>query len=223
MRSRWGFTLIELLVVIAIIAILAAVLFPVFARAREKARQSSCLSNVKQLVSAVLMYTEDYNRRLPLAYTSSPTLYWYETVQPYVKNGQIFHCPSAYSKSGGHSHGGIGCDYGLCYSKTDPGVASVLDGRNVIQRVKNAAETLLLADSDWCWDTSVRSYSVSYGIRSSGSWRFAAFIPARHNGGGNIGFVDGHAKWYKLEEDPGCTTRCPVQPTLIPTGVTVGW
>jgi len=64
-RSRNGFTLIELLVVIAIIAILAAILFPVFARAREKARQTSCLSNLKQLSLAILMYAEDYDETLP--------------------------------------------------------------------------------------------------------------------------------------------------------------
>jgi len=64
MRTRKGFTLIELLVVIAIIAILAAILFPVFARAREKARSSSCLSNTKQIVLAILMYAQDYDERM---------------------------------------------------------------------------------------------------------------------------------------------------------------
>ncbi len=72
---RKGFTLIELLVVIAIIAILAAILFPVFARAREKARQTSCLSNLKQLSLGVLMYAQDYDERLPMLYfnTGGPT------------------------------------------------------------------------------------------------------------------------------------------------------
>jgi prepilin-type N-terminal cleavage/methylation domain-containing protein/prepilin-type processing-associated H-X9-DG protein len=108
MRRR-GFTLIELLVVIAIIAILAAILFPVFARAREKARQASCSSNLKQLALAFLMYAQDYDEKLPgqnLAhYPGGPTAYpndaccverniaWAIT-QPYIKNAQVLLCPS---------------------------------------------------------------------------------------------------------------------------------
>ena len=93
---RRGFTLIELLVVIAIIAILAAILFPVFAKAREKARQSSCLSNVKQLALAVMSYTQDYDEMLPASYkyNSPGATYWSETILPYIKNSQIFKCPS---------------------------------------------------------------------------------------------------------------------------------
>ncbi len=72
-RSRAGFTLIELLVVIAIIAVLAAILFPVFAQAREKARQTACLSNLKQMGTAVMMYSLDYDETLPLGYSSPQT------------------------------------------------------------------------------------------------------------------------------------------------------
>ena len=101
--SRRGFTLIELLVVIAIIAILAAILFPVFARAREKARQTSCLSNLKQIGLGILMYAQDYDEVLvrsegyrAFAELSTPTgrCYWFMRVQPYIKNSQIFSCPS---------------------------------------------------------------------------------------------------------------------------------
>ena len=105
MIHRRGFTLIELLVVIAIIAILAAILFPVFARAREKARQSSCLSNVKQIGLGVLMYTQDYDERFPAKwwwYVHRPAGYdlstnyltWAECVAPYINNDQIFQCPT---------------------------------------------------------------------------------------------------------------------------------
>ena len=90
-RKRNGFTLIELLVVIAIIAILAAILFPVFAQAREKARQTSCLSNLKQIALGKLMYTQDYDESLPLgAYfpnPAQPVTMWYDIVEPYVKVG----------------------------------------------------------------------------------------------------------------------------------------
>src|SRR5579862_8326471 len=107
---RRGFTLIELLVVIAIIAILAAILFPVFARAREQARRTSCLSNMKQIGTALFMYAQDYDETLPERYGNCcgpSTFYDYETyngvgyertwknmLYPYIKNLQVFQCPS---------------------------------------------------------------------------------------------------------------------------------
>jgi len=95
-RRSAAFTLIELLVVIAIIAILAAILFPVFAQAREKARQASCLSNGKQMALAVSMYTQDFDETLPLAGWVFPTTNsrWPKILYSYTKNGQIFTCPS---------------------------------------------------------------------------------------------------------------------------------
>src|SRR3984893_16503713 len=99
MKRIRAFTLIELLVVIAIIAILAAILFPVFAQARDKARQSSCLSNMKQITTAVVMYVQDYDERFPYAIGWQQTgcqnrgawwggggLGWFEATQPYTKN-----------------------------------------------------------------------------------------------------------------------------------------
>jgi prepilin-type N-terminal cleavage/methylation domain-containing protein/prepilin-type processing-associated H-X9-DG protein len=98
--KRSGFTLIELLVVIAIIAILAAILFPVFAQAREKARSTSCLSNERQIMTGVKMYAQDYDEQ-SLYYVWLPngpggvTSPWQEAVNPYIKNQQIWICPSA--------------------------------------------------------------------------------------------------------------------------------
>lgn len=97
MHRRKGFTLIELLVVIAIIAILAAILFPVFAKAREKARQSSCISNVKQIMTAVNMYSQDYDEVLPCAYTwgyPDPWVFWPHQLEPYIKSWDVYDCPS---------------------------------------------------------------------------------------------------------------------------------
>ncbi len=104
-RRKSGFTLIELLVVIAIIAILAAILFPVFAQARAKARQVTCLNNVKQLATATMMYTQDYDETLPLLFVPAPTgvppaqddslngsYAWQNLVQPYAKNWGITIC-----------------------------------------------------------------------------------------------------------------------------------
>src|SRR5438132_6984611 len=117
LRIRRGFTLIELLVVIAIIAILAAILFPVFAKAREKARQTTCLSNLKQLSLSTIMYVQDYDQQnfwfrgrpnttvyadtaqtipVPPAMLGVPNynVYVKRVFQPYIKNEQIFYCPS---------------------------------------------------------------------------------------------------------------------------------
>jgi len=91
---RSAFTLIELLVVIAIIAILAAILFPVFAQAREKARQTSCLSNEKQITLAILMYAQDYEETFPVGVRDDWNNSWPVLVEPYVKSIDVFRCPS---------------------------------------------------------------------------------------------------------------------------------
>src|SRR5207248_9806680 len=101
---RRGFTLIELLVVIAIIAILAAILFPVFAQAREKARMTTCLSNLKQVGTGLMMYAQDYDEMLPGSkvyanpghplYKSYGWALWVPIIDPYVKNRPVYNCPS---------------------------------------------------------------------------------------------------------------------------------
>ncbi|MEO7718859.1 MAG: DUF1559 domain-containing protein [Capsulimonas sp.] len=115
MKRRAGFTLIELLVVIAIIAILAAILFPVFAKAREKARQISCTSNLKQIGLAIFQYTQDYDETYPQA-NDQRGIQWYDHVDPYVKSGAkfngasygtggVWHCPSFPNTDQGQNYG----------------------------------------------------------------------------------------------------------------------
>lgn len=108
-RTQHAFTLIELLVVIAIIAILAAILFPVFAKAREKARQASCLSNQKQLGLGIMQYVQDYDERLPVAWDANrnPETNWGIEIFPYVKSLPVFTCPS---NAGAQAAGLMHCD-----------------------------------------------------------------------------------------------------------------
>ena len=112
---RKAFTLIELLVVIAIIAILAAILFPAFARARENARRASCQSNLKQIGLALFQYAQDYDETLPIGLDSSPGSFWGASwvgrVQPYIKSGQVFTCPSDTTSLSGSPAGSLAISY----------------------------------------------------------------------------------------------------------------
>jgi len=117
-KEKHGFTLIELLVVIAIIAILAAILFPVFSRAREQARKTNCLSNLKQLGQGILMYCQDWDETLPFgvpACSEPKHRQWWAQIYPYTKNASILHCPSStgawtmFSNPGGNCGGAPYC------------------------------------------------------------------------------------------------------------------
>jgi len=189
---RPGFTLIELLVVIAIIAILAAILFPVFARAREKARQTSCLSNVKQIGLAAQMYMQDYDECLvPYADHGCPTsacTQWWKQMLPYMKNAQMLNCPSCSPHSGN-------ADYAINYAH----VGNCRGGLSMAV-IKYPAESMQFIDSQYS-STNTQGYYISYcplcwpfGTLSGGrDWNGLA--PDRHNGGANCAYVDGHAKW----------------------------
>lgn len=204
--QRRGFTLIELLVVIAIIAILAAILFPVFAKAREKARQSSCLSNVKQLALAALQYTQDYDEFLPASYKVGPPALWPDTIQPYVKNQQVFVCPSLSGPLATQWNSTQHMAYGWNYNYLTSAVPGRAAGYNLptasLGQVQSPAETIMLGDGPACADmpagrlwypdiyTGSRVNAMGYVIAYSGAY----FPNLRHNDMANIAFVDGHAK-----------------------------
>ena len=194
---RKGFTLIELLVVIAIIAILAAILFPVFARAREKARQTNCLNNVKSLGLAALMYAQDYDEILPwyvnTDYTFT-TMAWWVILQPYIKNTQILACPS--------QRGGGSSDYGVVYPHVS-GVGSA----QPLARIEYPAETAMIAETEG-QNVNGRNanlylcYCPFCSAEGSIAWAYYRGLawPGRHNEGNNIAFVDGHGKWMRYQE-----------------------
>jgi prepilin-type N-terminal cleavage/methylation domain-containing protein/prepilin-type processing-associated H-X9-DG protein len=193
---RKGFTLIELLVVIAIIAILAAILFPVFARAREKARATSCLSNVKQLTLGIKMYNQDYDEMLIPGNigTALGVLPWTRLVEPYVKNAQITRCPSDKTRDPGY------------HFNCSPGFAWTFGGTYIdIARIALPAETLIIADGERNGYLSNPTYPVMGKPGwAANAWGCAPNLPGcrvdeRHNGGANFGFIDGHAKWLRHE------------------------
>ncbi len=216
-----AFTLIELLVVIAIIAILAAILFPVFAQARAKARQAACLSNMKQIGTAVMMYTQDYDEAYPVnnrAYSPSDNSVmvasWIRHVHPYIKNVDVFRCPDTpvqgdlqtiYGPGGDAtdslrvSRRSYGANTWVVYSTNNASAAPVPVSQASIGK---PADLPLVADSSFIVFSDPRYliFSSWNGTTPTG-WDT---LPAsersnpkwsRHAGGNSIVYGDGHAKW----------------------------
>ena len=222
MRTARGFTLIELLVVIAIIAILAAILFPVFAKTREKARQASCQSNLKQIALAEVMYAQDYDETThgPVMYNTDlgpglacsgcfhlgEALYsyndnrWWRPLSAYIKNQQVWRCPSVDRyRSYGWGRGGE-------YRK--------------MSRFTQPSQTLMYADSQQYYKSA--TYLDPHGqvawiphnfldadtdrdccsSMSDDLNRPPHFISNAHNEGANIAFWDNHVKWLKQQAIP---------------------
>lgn len=212
MRDR-GFTLIELLVVIAIIAILAAMLFPVFARAREKARQVVCMSNMKQLGMAFGMYAADY-QRLPwddltvggAPEGTAPTWTWRLMIYPYVRNADIFVCPTApalstfdgtfpdYDQTAGYAINHVHWDNDLGTDAEPP------PGHTYVE-IQRPTQTILLTDF-------TGEYVIShFGTQEHGFVRDDR-AATRHNDGCNYLFCDGHVKWLVPTQVPCSDAEC---------------
>jgi prepilin-type N-terminal cleavage/methylation domain-containing protein/prepilin-type processing-associated H-X9-DG protein len=229
--TRRGFTLIELLVVIAIIAILAAILFPVFARAREKARQASCESNLKQIALGELMYCQDYDERDQLG-TGQGTGYnfmggggcggcfqryesnWgnvdagtarnYAPLSPYIKNNQIWACPSGTGtdfRSYNYNPGGGSPNAAVAMATFVFPAQTVMFGESE-QSGSTTYGNIAWMPANW-GDVNTDANCCASGPASAGSANFHPHhLSEIHNGGCNLSFWDGHVKWMSAQSIP---------------------
>ena len=201
-RKR-GFTLIELLVVIAIIAILAAILFPVFARAREAARRTSCLSNLKQLDLACHMYAQDYDELFPVDdHVCNPHVRFVQQVLPYIKNSQIMYCPSApstgvsYIKSSDANFAASNIGY---YYFSFDGLPNTAPPSNAGNEYLGWVDRgFIVTSTGWGNNTRIMSeqWDTDYWLLSD--WFCKLNDQPIHGvkGGMNIAYVDGHVKFW---------------------------
>ncbi len=200
---RAAFTLIELLIVIAIICLLAAILFPVFGRAREMGRRTACLSNLKQLGLGVAQYTQDYDEHLPCYLINN--VGWFDLIKPYVKSNQVFKCPSrtgidvAYGWNYTGWTAATPADFGLGHILPDTGNA-----RNApvsLGQVGDPTHMFMIGDGrdntgngNGNFPADNSNYAASF-IGPGADQSYAS--TAIHLEGMNMGYVDGHVKWMK--------------------------
>lgn len=210
-RSLFAFTLIELLVVISIIALLAAILFPVFGRARENARRSACISNLKQIGIGLMQYTQDYDEIMPFmdVHVAPPGAYsggWMHTLQPYIKSYQVYKCPSdsAANPSASNdqsSYGVNACGWKDKISLHGP-ISTFISGQLKavhMSVIGNPSTTIFLGDRNGPWSTPqwCDVATNNFYNASSDPITFDGFTE-RHLSTIATMFADGHAKAIKL-------------------------
>ena len=200
MRQR-GFTLVELLVVIAVIAVLSAILFPVLAKAREKARQTRCLSNLKQIGLALGMYATDYDEMYPALWTGYTRTVYAHLLMPYMKSTQMWTCPAEPTQSWSGGLNSLGAadrcmGYGYNVSGTTHphvGAGRGTDGYQGVSEtdIQLPAEHIMVGDS-----RLIPASTAAFIIADMLMVYPAAYNPDfRHHGGANLLFADGHTKW----------------------------
>lgn len=209
LHNRKGFTLIELLVVIAIIAILASILLPVFATARERARQSSCLNNEKQILTAQLEYSQDNDESYNYVYVGGPNKVWHQALDTYLKSKGVWTCPDdAYNRGGNPPVSAV--TYGIAFDYYDSDWYGTKDGGSgsagiKLSQISSPASTIYIAERpngyhQWGkeWAADVYCNDAEFITPNSGG----IGIPGSqlHSGRSNYGFCDGHAKSLKYED-----------------------
>ena len=191
-RAKRGFTLVEICIVLAVVLILVALLFPVVGRMREKGRQTSCQSNIKQMNLALRQYVSDHD-----SFDASQDN-WQEALAPYIKNNRIYECPSE-SRAGNSIKTGMDTDYFYFAAFNILRSGKYIGVSEAAQANVDSSKIMTFADSPFGepgYQTKAQSFCGGY------------FVPDRHSGGGNWGFADGHVKW--LTPQAGADAICSV-------------
>jgi prepilin-type N-terminal cleavage/methylation domain-containing protein/prepilin-type processing-associated H-X9-DG protein len=214
MRTKNGFTLIELLVVVAIIAVLIAMLLPALGQAREKAKQTVCLSNCRQLGLAYMMYAQDSNEKTLPAFVTGPRRYWFHLSKPYYQNTNLLKCPSAKL----YNDKDVPTDYipVLIGYSSSSACAMPLSNMGYAGTYKMSSLGAISRPSEvvWLFDCSYFDLYPKDYYATSGEMFFSigdyydmsiypwdTMFPGRHNGGNVFTYADGHSQWnnpYKL-------------------------
>jgi prepilin-type N-terminal cleavage/methylation domain-containing protein/prepilin-type processing-associated H-X9-DG protein len=215
-----GFTLVELLVVIAIIAVLAAILFPVFARARERGNQSACLSNLRQLGTSAQVYADDNDGYLPSGHDvktgdgpPDEGTHWYEAMAPGIRSHEILTCPADPDKAqympSRAPYGSLGVNV---VAKAQPYTSYLINGvltdkvngrRNGLSTLHHPADTILFVERNqkrlkeltWVDDDDYHPWEAAWTWADN-----AGIASSRHHGGADYLYADGHTRWRKFEE-----------------------